>query len=193
MVEDSPDEYVHLLSGKNFWGDSPLGRSILGNPENISRFDADLIKKFFHRLYQPDRIVVSVAGNVEHPSITDRVGPAFESIQPGNGIAERLAPRCQSLVDLNYRELEQVHVCLGAPGLSITDPRRYAYSLLNTILGGNMSSRLFQESEKKEGWPIRCTPLLRPMWIPACLAPISRLIPNGRWKPLNSSSMKYTN
>ena len=151
MVEDSPDEYVHLLSGKNFWGDSPLGRSILGSPENIIRFDADLIKKFFHRLYQPDRIVISVAGNVEHASIADRVGPAFESIRPGNGIAKRLAPQCQSLVDLNYRELEQVHVCMGAPGLSITDPRRYAYSLLNTILGGNMSSRLFQEIREKRG------------------------------------------
>jgi predicted Zn-dependent peptidase len=151
MVEDSPDEYVHLLSGKNFWGDNPLGRSILGNPENIIRFDADLIKKFFHRLYQPDRIVISVAGNVEHASITDRVGPAFESIRPGNGIAERLAPPGQSLVDLNYRELEQVHICLGTPGLSITDPRRYAYSLLNTILGGNMSSRLFQEIREKRG------------------------------------------
>ena len=151
MVEDSPDEYVHLLSGRNFWGDNPLGRSILGSPENIIRFDADLIKKFFHRLYQPDRIVISVAGNVEHTSIIDRVGPAFESIRPGNGIAKRLAPQCQSLVDLNYRELEQVHVCLGAPGLSITDPRRYAYSLLNTILGGNMSSRLFQEIREKRG------------------------------------------
>ena len=151
MVEDSPDEYVHLLSGRNFWGDSPLGRSILGSPENIIRFDADLIKKFFHRLYQPDRIVISVAGNVEHTSIIDRVGPAFESIRPGNAIAKRLAPQCQSLVDLNYRELEQVHVCLGAPGLSITDPRRYAYSLLNTILGGNMSSRLFQEIREKRG------------------------------------------
>ena len=151
MVEDSPDEYVHLLSGKNFWGDCPLGRSILGSPENIVRFDADLIKKFFNRLYQPDRIVISVAGNVDHNSITDRVGPAFESIRPGNGIAERLAPQCQSLVDLNYRELEQVHICLGAPGLSITDPRRYAYSLLNTILGGNMSSRLFQEVREKRG------------------------------------------
>ncbi len=151
MVEDSPDEYVHLLSGKNFWGDNPLGRSILGNPENIIRFDADLIKKFFHRLYQPDRIVISVAGNVEHANITDRVGPAFESIRPGNGIAERLTTPGQSLVDLNYRELEQVHICLGAPGLAITDPRRYACSLLNTILGGNMSSRLFQEIREKRG------------------------------------------
>jgi predicted Zn-dependent peptidase len=151
MVEDSPDEYVHLLSGKNFWGDSPLGRSILGSPENIIRFDADLIKKFFHRLYQPDRIVISVAGNVAHTDIIDRVGPAFESIRPGNGIAERLAPQCQSLVDLNYRKLEQAHICMGAPGLSITDPRRYAYSLLNTILGGNMSSRLFQQIREKKG------------------------------------------
>ncbi len=151
MVEDSPDEYVHLLSGKNFWGDSPLGRSILGSPENIIRFDADLIKKFFHRLYQPDRIVISVAGNVAHTDIIDRVGSAFESIRPGNGIAERLAPQCQSLVDLNYRKLEQAHICMGAPGLSITDPRRYAYSLLNTILGGNMSSRLFQQIREKKG------------------------------------------
>ena len=131
MVEDSPDEYVHLLSGKNFWGDNPLGRSILGNPENIIRFDADLIKKFFHRLYQPDRIVISVAGNVEHTSITDRVAPAFESIRPGNGIAERLAPPGQA----------------PRPG----EPRRCAYSLLNTILGGNMSSRLFQEIREKRG------------------------------------------
>jgi predicted Zn-dependent peptidase len=88
---------------------------------------------------------------VEHSGIIDRVGPAFESIRPGNGIAERLAPPGQSLVDLNYRKLEQVHICLGTPGLSITDPRRYAYSLLNTILGGNMSSRLFQQIREKRG------------------------------------------
>ena len=151
MVDESPDEYVHLLSGKNFWGDNPLGRSILGAPENIIRFDADLIKTYFHRLYQPDRIIISAAGNVEHADIIERLGPAFESIKPGNGIAERITPRSRSLVDLNHKDLEQVHICLGAPGLSITDPRRYAYSLLNTILGGNMSSRLFQEIREKRG------------------------------------------
>jgi predicted Zn-dependent peptidase len=151
MVDESPDEYVHLLSGKNFWGDNPLGRSILGSPENIIQFDADLIKTYFHRLYQPDRIIISTAGNVEHTDIIDRVGPAFDSIRPGNGIAERITPQSRSLVDLNHKDLEQVHICLGAPGLSITDPRRYAYSLLNTILGGNMSSRLFQEIREKRG------------------------------------------
>jgi predicted Zn-dependent peptidase len=151
MVDESPDEYVHLLSGKNFWGDNPLGRSILGSPENIIRFDADSIKTYFHRLYQPDRIVISVAGNIAHTDIIDRVGPAFELIKPGNGIAERITPQSRSHVEVHYKDLEQVHICLGAPGLSITDPRRYAYSLLNTILGGNMSSRLFQEIREKRG------------------------------------------
>ena len=151
MIEDSPDEYVHLLSGKNFWGDHPLGRSILGSPKNIIRFDADVIKNFFKRLYQPERIVISVAGNVEHAFIMDRVGPIFESVPPQNTLAERITPQSQSLVDLNYRKLEQVHLCLGTTGLSITDPRRYAYALLNTILGGNMSSRLFQEIREKRG------------------------------------------
>lgn len=151
MIKESPDEYVHLLSGKNFWGDNPLGRSILGSQENIIEFDADQIKNYFHRLYQPDRIVVSVAGNVDHGHLVERLGPAFESIKPGNQISERITPRSQGLVNINHQDLEQVHICLGTPGLSIKDPRRYACSLLNTILGGNMSSRLFQEVREKRG------------------------------------------
>jgi len=151
MVEDSPDEYVHVLLGTNFWGDNPLGRSILGQPENIIGFDSETMKRFFYRLYQPDRIVISVAGNIDHKAFVDLVGPAFESIIPGNGFPERLRPEGRSLVDINYRKLEQVHICLGTMGLSISDPRRYSLSLLNTILGGNMSSRLFQEVREKRG------------------------------------------
>ncbi|MGD1984995.1 MAG: pitrilysin family protein [Desulfobacterales bacterium] len=151
MVKESPDEYVHLLSGKNFWGDNPLGRSILGNQENIIQFDANQIKNYFHRLYQPDRIVVSAAGNVDHAYLTDRLGPAFDSIKQDNNITERVTPQARGLVNVNYQGLEQVHICVGTPGLSISDPRRYACSLLNTILGGNMSSRLFQEVREKRG------------------------------------------
>ena len=151
MVEDSPDEYVHLLSGHNFWGDNPLGRSILGPPENIIRFDAQTIKDFFLRLYQPDRIVISAAGNLVHNRLVEMVGPVFESIKPRDGFPLRITPRGRSVVDLNHRNLEQMHLCLGTMGLSITDPRRYAYALLNTILGGNMSSRLFQEVREKRG------------------------------------------
>jgi predicted Zn-dependent peptidase len=151
MVEDSPEEYVHVLSGHNFWGDNPLGRSILGSPKNIIQFDDQMIKKFFHRLYQPERIVISAAGNLDHNRLVDLVQPTFETIKPGNGFPQRITPQGCSVVDLTHRDLEQMHICLSAKGLSITDPRRYAFSLLNTILGGNMSSRLFQEVREKRG------------------------------------------
>jgi predicted Zn-dependent peptidase len=183
MVDESPDEYVHLLSGKNFWGDNPLGRSILGSPENIIRFDADLMKTYF-----------SAAGNVEHTDIIDRVGPAFETIKPGNGIAERITPQSRSLVDLNHKDLEQVHICLGAPGLSITDPRRYAYSLLNTILGGNMSSRLFQEIREKRGLAYTVYSFITSHVDTGMFGIYLAVdIPPGRWRPPIWFSMKSTN
>ena len=151
MVEDSPDEYVHYLSGYNYWGDNPLGRSILGRPENVARFDAKIIKSFFRRLYQPERIVISAAGNIDHKAIVDLIGPSFETIRAGNGFPRRISPAGRSLVSLNHRELEQVHICLNSRGIAITDPRRFELSLLNTILGGNMSSRLFQQIREKRG------------------------------------------
>ena len=151
MVEDSPDEYVHMLSGRNFWGENPLGRSILGTPENLARFDAQILKNFFQRLYQPDRIIISAAGNIDHHRLVELVEPVFGTIQSRDGFPQRESPRACSVVNLNHRNLEQLHICLGARGLSITDPRRYTGSLLNTILGGNMSSRLFQEIRERRG------------------------------------------
>ncbi len=151
MAEDSPDEYIHILSGMNFWSGNSLGRSVLGTRENVNQFDSDGIKRFFHRFYQPERIVISVAGNLDHSHIVDIVGPAFESIRPGNSFPERKTPDENCNINLNYKDLEQVHICLGTKGMSITDPRRFAYSLMNTILGGNMSSRLFQEIREKRG------------------------------------------
>jgi len=151
MVEDSPDEYVHVLSGYNFWGEHPLGQSILGKPENIIRFDAGTLKSFFHRLYQPERILISAAGNLEHHFLVDLIKPAFEIIPSGKDFPRRLTPLDRSVVDFNHRDLEQMHICLSTKGLAITDPRRYVFSLLNTIAGGNMSSRLFQEVRERRG------------------------------------------
>jgi len=151
MIEDSPEDYIHLLSENTFWGDHPLGRSVLGTEENISGFNAENIRDFFHRLYQPERIVISAVGNLEHEHFLDLVAPAFESLSPGNGFPERTAPEFRSQSAVYSKELEQVHICLETPGMAITDPRRYAFSLMNTILGGNMSSRLFQEIREKRG------------------------------------------
>lgn len=151
MVEDTPEEYVHLLTGSNFWGDHPLGRSILGSRENILGFSADTIKDFFHRFYHPDQIVISVAGNVDHDRFVDMVGPAFSSIKNGNPLPRRTIPDLKPKTKIHRRKLEQTHVCVATPGLSVTDSGRFAFSLMNTILGGNMSSRLFQDIREKRG------------------------------------------
>jgi predicted Zn-dependent peptidase len=151
MVEDAPEEYIHLLCGNAFWGDHPLGRSILGTRENINHFKPETLLDFFQRLYQPERIVVSAAGNLEHERIVDLIAATFEEVKSGDGFPDREAPVGRSLVNIHYRDLEQVHLCIGTKGLSIIEPQRYAFSLLNTILGGNMSSRLFQEIRERRG------------------------------------------
>ena len=151
MVEDNPEEYIHLLAGKSYWGDDPLGRSILGTRENIIGFNTESINFFFHRFYQPERIVISAAGNIEHEKFIDIVGSAFEAIQPCNGFPKRITPTGQSTINIHTKELEQAHICIGTKGLPIIDSRRYAFSLFNTILGGNMSSRLFQEIRERRG------------------------------------------
>ena len=151
MVEDSPEEYLHQLASQNFWGEHPLGRSILGTRENVQGFNSDTIKAFFNQFYHPERILIAVAGNVDHDGIIDLVGPAFESIHNGHSLPERIRPRINPTGQALHRELEQAHICLSTLGLSITDPQRFAFSLMNTILGGNMSSRLFQEIREQRG------------------------------------------
>ncbi len=151
MVEDNPEDYIHVLSGNAFWGENPLGRSIMGSRENIARFNAKILKKFFQRFYQPERIVISASGNLSHDAFVNLIRKAFESIHPSNSFPERITPTGQFNIHLHHRKLEQVHVCIGTKGLAIVDPKRYAFSLLNTILGGNMSSRLFQEIRERRG------------------------------------------
>jgi predicted Zn-dependent peptidase len=151
MMEDSPDDLIHVLSSRAFWGDHPLGRNILGTRENVAAFDSNRIENFFHSFYQPERIVITVAGNLHHEHFVDLVGPAFETIQKGNGFPLRKQPLPRNGVSFHSKNLEQTHICLGTRGLSTADPMRYAFSLMNTILGGNMSSRLFQEVRERQG------------------------------------------
>ena len=108
MVEDSPEEYIHTLLRNNFWKGNPLGRSILGSRENITNFDNRKIKEFFHRYYQPDRIVISVAGNVDHDKIVDSIGSAFQSVSPGDSLPDRITPdKFKRKVSLTNKDLER--------------------------------------------------------------------------------------
>jgi predicted Zn-dependent peptidase len=151
MVEDNPEEYIHVLSSRSYWGDNPLGRSILGTRENLLGFDSKRVKTFFKRFYQPGHIVVSVAGNINHDQILDLLAPSFARIKTRRPFPERTTPAGCPQVQMQNRDLEQVHVCLGAQGISIKDDRRYSFSLLNTVFGGNMSSRLFQKIREDRG------------------------------------------
>ncbi len=151
MLEDTPEDFLHLLSGRSFYSDHPLGRSILGAEENLKRLDAARLKAHLARWYQPDRIVVAAAGNLTHEQIMDLMAPGFGGIAPGAPLPERTLPGPANTVLVETRDLEQAHLCLAAPGLSGTDSRRYAWAIANVILGGNMSSRLFQEIRERRG------------------------------------------
>ena len=151
MMEDTPEEYVHLLSGEAYWGDNALGRSILGTRENVASFQAETVTKFFRKYYQPERIVISAAGHIDHNEFVNIVAPSFESIRPGNGPPPRKTPSGRSQIAIHEKDLEQAHICLATQGVATSDPDRYPLALLNTILGGNMSSRLFQQIRERRG------------------------------------------
>lgn len=151
MLEDRPDDYIHFLLENDFWGDTPLGRSILGSIENIHRFDSHDIRHFFTRHYLPDRIVISAAGNIEHDRFIELIEPIFNSVPPATFNVSRSPAPAHYQVNVYERPLEQVHACIGANGLSLTHPDRFTFSLLNTLLGGNMSSKLYQEIREQRG------------------------------------------
>jgi predicted Zn-dependent peptidase len=152
MVEDNPEEFIHIMASQNYWGDHPLGRSILGSRENILQFDNNTIHRFFKRFYQPERILITAAGNIEHHQLIDLLIPCFKNILPDkNKFPLRTTPTGQNSVKILPKSLEQVHICLSVPGLAISDPKRFALTLLNTALGGNMSSRLFQKIREDKG------------------------------------------
>jgi len=137
-----------------------LGRSVLGKRENVSAYDNHAIRDFFKRAYQPERIIISAAGNLDHTRFADLIEPIFNSstrsdfgggTQSPYAWPERCTPQEHRTVNLHFRQLEQAHIIIGTPGISITDSRRYTFSLMNTLLGGNMSSRLFQQIRERRG------------------------------------------
>jgi predicted Zn-dependent peptidase len=153
MLEDTPDEYLHLLCGEAFFGDHALGRSILGTRDSLKRISPDTLRGYYEDWYEPEKVIVAAAGEVSHREFVDLVAPTFSNMPKGNGrgLPPREPPTPRPGAWPRKKKLEQVHLCLASAGLSAPDPRRYAYSLLNIILGGNMSSRLFQEIREKRG------------------------------------------
>ncbi|MFJ5550474.1 M16 family metallopeptidase [Streptomyces sp. NPDC093225] len=159
MTEDDPGDCVHDLFAHTMLGDTPLGRPVLGTVDTINALSRDQIARFYRKHYDPRHLVVAAAGNVDHAKVVRQVRAAFEKAGAlKHTDAEPIGPRgghrrirAAGRVELVSRKTEQAHVVLGVPGLARTDERRWALGVLNTALGGGMSSRLFQEVREKRG------------------------------------------
>ncbi len=159
MRDDDPADLVHEQFSRALYGDAPLGRSILGTVDNISNLSRRSIHGFYRKYYTPDRLVVSVAGNIDHANVVKLVRKAFN--QGGFDLTGTEAPfvPAKSKTKVNHsggfvkhnKTTEQANLVIGVPGLDRADERRYIQSVFNAALGGGMSSRLFQEVREKRG------------------------------------------
>ncbi len=152
MVEDAPDERIHELFAQNFWPDHPLGRSILGNFQSVSSLDRSILLDFFAARYTGCNLIITAAGDLDHQQVVDSVASALGSLPKGCR-AETVAPAHRPVRQVNIlnKKLEQVHICLGTAGLSQGHEKRYVGQILNSILGGSISSRLFQKLREERG------------------------------------------
>jgi predicted Zn-dependent peptidase len=152
MDEDNPDTLVHEIFTQSFWKDHPLGKPILGTRETVKSFEQNTLLRFFEQRFRADNMVFSAAGNLEHDSFVELVARHFSSLAPGSVADDTVVPTVTSRINLrNKKSLEQVQLCLGVPAPPIADSCRYATLLLNTLLGGGMSSRLFQTVREERG------------------------------------------
>ena len=155
MYEDTPQELVHDLISEAVFGNHPLGRPVIGTAEVISSISKRAIQSYHRSMYTPANIVVSAAGNLEHDRLVELVQQSIDRRAELSDSKPRVRPPLVRTpkpgLRFQTKETEQYHVCLAAPGVSRADRRRFAGAILDAILGGSASSRLFQEIREKRG------------------------------------------
>jgi len=151
MYEDSPDELIHDIFSEQVWNEHPLGKPILGTEESINSLSREKIMQFLSEHYAPDNIVVAVAGKIKHEDIVAKLSAQFGSFQRGGRRVLEEAPTGRTVEHYQKKETEQMHIILGVPGLGQDDDDIYAMHVFNNILGGGLSSRLFQEIREQRG------------------------------------------
>lgn len=150
MYEDTPDDLVHDLLSKASYGNHPLGYPILGTEQTLATFTGETLRQYMHETYTPDRVVISVAGNVDD-SFIQQVEAYFGSFTRKKGDDAHITPTFYPNKIARKKETEQAHLCIGFNGLPIGHEDVYSLIILNNILGGSMSSRLFQEVREQRG------------------------------------------
>lgn len=153
MCEDTPDDEVHEQLWKAMYPNDPVGQPVLGNRASIMAFTKQSIQRFMARLYRPERIVISLAGNYEEELIDfiDALFGVFEVSVMKDHRSSIIVPKFHANISTITKEIEQAHLCLGFPGLALRDPQQYELAILDSVIGGAMSSRLFQEVREDRG------------------------------------------
>jgi len=150
--EDNPDVLVHELFTQAFWKDHPLGWPILGTTATVAKLDRESLLSYHGDRFHGGNMIVAAAGNLDHDHFTEAIAQKFSTLAGGATLHELPAPNAAArIVMRNKKSLEQVQICLGVPAPPITDENRYATLILNTVLGGGMSSRLFQTIREERG------------------------------------------
>jgi predicted Zn-dependent peptidase len=151
MVEDTPDDLVHELFTQQFWEGHPLGRPILGSKETVEALTEKSLRDYFTGAYVAPNMIISAAGNLDHGQLRELVSQAFSSLSPQSDAFSEQAPKVKSSVLTRTKDLEQSHICLGTNSYPQNHDDRYVSYILNSLLGGSMSSRLFQNVREKRG------------------------------------------
>jgi predicted Zn-dependent peptidase len=171
MDEDNPEYLVHEIFTQNFWKDHPLGKPILGTRETVKGFEQPLVLDLYQKRFFPGNFIISAAGNLNHAHFVDLVARYFDGLKPlkngFHGPMPKIVPR---ITLRNKKSLEQVQICVGVPSHPIAHEKRFASYVLNTLLGGGMSSRLFQNIRERQGLAYSIYSDLNPYRDTGCLS-----------------------
>jgi predicted Zn-dependent peptidase len=171
MDEDNPDYLVHEIFTQNFWKDHPLGKPILGTKETVKKFERETVLDTYTHRFAPGNIIVAAAGHLDHDQFVDLVVKHFEHLKPAkNGFHSPVPKIVPRIVLRNKKALEQVQLCIGVPAYPIAHQKRHAGYILNTLLGGGMSSRLFQNIRERQGLAYSIYSDLNPYRDTGCMA-----------------------
>jgi predicted Zn-dependent peptidase len=171
MDEDNPDYLVHEIFTQNFWKDHPLGRPILGTRDTVKRFERAPVFDFYSQRFAPGNVIVTAAGNLNHERFVELVNRHFEKMKPASNGFHSAPPKIVPKIILrNKKSLEQVQICVGVPSYPITHEKRHSSYILNTLLGGGMSSRLFQNIRERQGLAYAIYSDLNPYRDTGCLS-----------------------
>jgi predicted Zn-dependent peptidase len=171
MDEDNPDYLVHEIFTQNFWKDHPLGRPILGTRDTVKRFERTPVVDFYGQRFIPGNVIITAAGNLNHQRFVELVAKHFEKMKPASNGFHSAPPKIVPKIILkNKKSLEQVQICVGVPSYPITHEKRHSSYILNTLLGGGMSSRLFQNIRERQGLAYAIYSDLNPYRDTGCLS-----------------------